>query len=72
VRPYMLGGREARVTASIGISVYPDDAVDSFALMKHADMAMYAAKQSGKNTFCFYTAGAAANEPQAGSKSDAA
>jgi len=72
VRPYLLGGREARVTASIGISVYPDDAVDSFALMKHADMAMYAAKQSGKNTFCFYTAGAAANEPQAGSKSDAA
>ena len=32
--------------------------------MKHADMAMYVAKQAGKNTFHFYTAGAAANEPK--------
>ena len=63
-RPYTLAGREARVTASIGISVFPDDAADSLALMKHADMAMYVAKQAGKNTFHFYTAGAAANEPK--------
>ena len=70
-RPYDLDGREARVTASIGISVYPDDAADSFSLMKHADTAMYQAKQAGKNTFRFYTAGAAANEPasDAGAKS---
>ncbi len=43
--------------------------------MKHADTAMYAAKQAGKSTFRFYTAGPAANEPQetqAGSRSDAA
>jgi len=72
--PYDVGGREARVSASIGISVYPDDAADALALMKHADTAMYAAKQAGKSTFRFYTAGPAANEPQAdaGSRSDAA
>jgi diguanylate cyclase (GGDEF)-like protein/PAS domain S-box-containing protein len=71
-RPYDVGGPEARVTASIGISVYPDDASDTVALMKHADTAMYAAKQAGKDTFRFYSAGPAANEPAAGSKSDAA
>ena len=72
VQPYSLGGREARVTASIGISVFPDDSADAGALMKHADTAMYAAKQGGKNTFRFYTSGPAANEPQAGHRSDAA
>ena len=41
--------REVGVTASIGISVFPDDAADARALMKHADSAMYAAKQAGKN-----------------------
>jgi diguanylate cyclase (GGDEF)-like protein len=71
-QPYPIGGAEARVSASIGISVYPDDASDAIALMKHADTAMYAAKQAGKNTFRFYSAGPAANEPQAGSKTDAA
>jgi hypothetical protein len=39
--------------------------------MKHADTAMYAAKQAGKNTLCFYGAVAAANDP-AGEKSSAA
>ena len=62
-RPYAVSGREATVTASIGISVFPDDAVDAGALMKHADTAMYAAKQAGKNTYTFYSAGPAANEP---------
>jgi diguanylate cyclase (GGDEF)-like protein/PAS domain S-box-containing protein len=62
-QPYRLAGGEARVTASIGISVYPDDAADGATLMKHADTAMYAAKQSGKNTFRFYAAGPAANDP---------
>jgi diguanylate cyclase (GGDEF)-like protein/PAS domain S-box-containing protein len=61
-QPYRLAGGEARVTASIGISVYPDDAADGAALMKHADTAMYAAKQSGKNTFRFYASGPAAND----------
>jgi diguanylate cyclase (GGDEF)-like protein len=63
-RPYSLEGGEARVTASIGVSVFPDDAADAFALMKHADTAMYAAKQAGKNTYCFYNSAPAANDGQ--------
>ena len=43
--------------ASMGISVYPEDAGDVATLMKHADMAMYSAKQAGKNAFRFYAAG---------------
>ena len=65
-KPYAIAGREATVTASIGISMFPDDAVDASALMKHADTAMYAAKQAGKNTYRFYSSGPAANEPGAG------
>jgi diguanylate cyclase (GGDEF)-like protein len=61
-RPFALPGAAAGVTASIGISVFPDDSADSTALMKHADSAMYAAKQAGKNCLAFYTAGPAANE----------
>ena len=48
-------GGQARVTASIGISIFPDDAADAAALMKHADTAMYAAKQAGKNAYCFFS-----------------
>ena len=62
VRPYTLPGAQASVTASIGISVFPDDAADAAALMKHADIAMYAAKQAGKNTCRFYSSGPAAND----------
>jgi diguanylate cyclase (GGDEF)-like protein/PAS domain S-box-containing protein len=63
VQPYALPGASASVTASIGISIFPDDAADATALMKHADIAMYAAKQAGKNTCRFYSAGPAANDP---------
>jgi diguanylate cyclase (GGDEF)-like protein/PAS domain S-box-containing protein len=67
VRPYLLpgarGNATASVTASIGISLFPDDAADATALVKHADIAMYAAKQAGKNTCRFYSAGPAANDP---------
>ncbi len=64
MRPYVLQGSQATVTASIGVSVLPDDAADAGALMKHADTAMYAAKQKGKNTYSFYSAGPAANDPE--------
>lgn len=63
-RPFVFAGGEVQVTASIGISVLPDDALDGNALMKHADTAMYAAKQAGKNTLRFYSAGPAANDPK--------
>jgi len=54
IKPIELNGQECRVTASIGISVFPDDAVDESALMMHADLAMYHAKEEGKNNFQFY------------------
>ncbi|HKQ30353.1 MAG TPA: PAS domain S-box protein, partial [Burkholderiales bacterium] len=55
IRPMVLLGQECRVTASIGISVYPKDAEDEQALMKNADIAMYRAKEEGKNNFQFYS-----------------
>lgn len=54
LRPVTIYGQECRVTASVGISIYPDDADDEETLMKHADTAMYFAKQEGKNNHQFY------------------
>lgn len=42
-------------SASIGIAVYPENGDTFEALLKNADVAMYTAKESGKNTYCFYT-----------------
>jgi diguanylate cyclase (GGDEF)-like protein len=53
--PVEISGHECRVTASIGIALFPADARDSQTLMKNADMAMYAAKEEGKNNFQFYS-----------------
>lgn len=47
--PMELAGQECRVTASIGVSVFPEDGTDEQTLMKNADLAMYQAKQEGKN-----------------------
>lgn len=55
-QPLVLMNQELHVSASIGISVYPEDGVDIFTLLKHADVAMYRAKESGKNAFHFYAA----------------
>ena len=63
-RPFALATGEVQVTASIGVSTLPDDAMDAAALMKHADTAMYTAKQAGKNTLRFYSA-PVANDPKA-------
>jgi diguanylate cyclase (GGDEF)-like protein/PAS domain S-box-containing protein len=54
-KPVTLLGQECRVTASIGICTFPDDAQDEQSLMKNADIAMYRAKDEGKNTFKFYS-----------------
>lgn len=55
-RPVMLERQELFVTTSIGISVYPDDGDNADTLIKHADTAMYRAKEQGRNNSQFYTA----------------
>lgn len=55
IKPVFLEGKECRVSASIGICVYPTQADNEQALMKNADTAMYSAKEDGKNTFKFFT-----------------
>ena len=52
--PFYLLGQELYVSASIGISAYPEDGIDLHTLLKNADVAMYRAKERGKNTFQFY------------------
>jgi diguanylate cyclase (GGDEF)-like protein/PAS domain S-box-containing protein len=54
--PITIMQHECRVTGSIGIASYPNDAHDAAMLLKHADMAMYLAKDEGKNNFQFYSA----------------
>ncbi|MBV9189795.1 MAG: GGDEF domain-containing protein, partial [Betaproteobacteria bacterium] len=70
-RPFALASGEVQVTASIGVSTLPDDAMDAAALMKHADTAMYTAKQAGKNTLKFYAA-PVANDPATAQRASAA
>ncbi len=55
-KPVRLGEKKFFTTASIGISVYPDDAKAVETLIRNADIAMYAAKDLGKNTFSFFSA----------------
>jgi diguanylate cyclase (GGDEF)-like protein/PAS domain S-box-containing protein len=55
IKPMVIVGEECRVTASVGISIYPKDGQDEQSLMKNADIAMYFAKEEGKNNFQFYS-----------------
>ncbi|NVO04966.1 MAG: EAL domain-containing protein [Rhodoferax sp.] len=52
--PMEIEGKRVAVTASIGVTVYPADPVDADTLMRHADQAMYLAKEGGKNSFHFF------------------
>ena len=54
-QPLQLSGHECHATASIGIAIYPHDGADVQTLTKNADMAMYLAKEDGKNGFRFFT-----------------
>jgi len=62
LKPYELfGGVKTRISASLGVSIFPDDAGDAATLMAHADKAMYAAKRAGKNAFCIFSSGTSGN-----------
>lgn len=56
-QPFDLDGHQAILSASIGISVYPEDATDPETLVKYADTAMERAKQAGRDGYRFFTAG---------------
>ena len=62
LRPYDILGVRARISASLGVSIFPDDADDAATLMEHADKAMYSAKQAGKNAYCLFATGAVSGE----------
>jgi diguanylate cyclase (GGDEF)-like protein/PAS domain S-box-containing protein len=53
--PIVVEGHRLTVAASIGIAIYPDDGTDAATLLKHADAAMYAAKEAGRNRFRFFS-----------------
>ncbi|MEJ2407066.1 MAG: EAL domain-containing protein, partial [Candidatus Thiodiazotropha sp.] len=54
-RIFEIDGRELLITASIGIAIYPDDSDTTSGLLRSADSAMYHSKESGRNTFSFFT-----------------
>ena len=53
-QPMKVNDKELRVTASVGIAIYPADGEDVTTLLRNADAAMYAAKSNGRNTFRFF------------------
>jgi diguanylate cyclase (GGDEF)-like protein/PAS domain S-box-containing protein len=54
-QPFLIRDHELYVTVSIGISVYPDDGADGETLVKHADTALFRAKDQGRNNYQLYT-----------------
>ncbi|MBT9520427.1 MAG: EAL domain-containing protein [Dechloromonas sp.] len=54
-KPVQIGGTEIRMTASLGISLYPQDGDNGELLLRNADTAMYRAKELGRNDYQFYT-----------------
>jgi diguanylate cyclase (GGDEF)-like protein/PAS domain S-box-containing protein len=52
--PFAVEDQELRTTASIGVTIFPDDGADSDTLLKNADIAMYSAKQKGRNNYQRY------------------
>jgi diguanylate cyclase (GGDEF)-like protein len=53
-QPHSIDHHDLHVTASIGVSVYPDDGLDADTLIKNADTAMYQAKENGRRSFQFF------------------
>jgi diguanylate cyclase (GGDEF)-like protein len=55
--PYVVCGHELHTSCSIGICLYPNDGIDSVALLSNADLAMYHAKSDGRNRIAFFHSG---------------
>jgi diguanylate cyclase (GGDEF)-like protein/PAS domain S-box-containing protein len=53
-RPYQIDGRQVQISASIGVTVYPLNDADPESLLRHADQAMYQAKQAGRNRYSMF------------------
>ncbi|WP_347986623.1 EAL domain-containing protein [Methylomonas sp. AM2-LC] len=56
MEPFPLNGEQSYVSASIGVTIFPDDGKDIAQLLQNADQAMYAAKDRGRNGFSYFTA----------------
>ncbi|MBD8532441.1 MULTISPECIES: EAL domain-containing protein [unclassified Massilia] len=54
-QPYQLNGATAHSGCSVGVALFPDDGEDASTLIRHADMAMYAAKREGRGNFQFFS-----------------
>jgi diguanylate cyclase (GGDEF)-like protein/PAS domain S-box-containing protein len=54
-QPYQLNGSTAHSGCSVGVALFPDDGLDAETLIRHADMAMYAAKREGRGNFQFFS-----------------
>jgi diguanylate cyclase (GGDEF)-like protein/PAS domain S-box-containing protein len=53
--PFVIQGKDVYLTASVGVAIYPTDAIDSTTLLQNADAAMYHAKSAGKNNYQYYS-----------------
>ena len=54
-KPFLINSYQIFISASIGITLFPDDAEEITAMQKHADQAMYQAKAKGRNCFSYFT-----------------
>ena len=55
LQPFTIKGKELHISASIGIAIFPDDGNDMASLLKNSDIAMYHAKESGRNNYQFFS-----------------
>ena len=62
-KPVLIRGKSVEVTASIGVSIYPEHGNSGETLLKHADMAMYQSKQTGRNSVGIYSPDLVGAEP---------